>query len=671
MKIDFNGHPKKTPEELDAIYNDEHFLIIEEILESNKTYNVIFQDLLDILKYGFEYKEIRSRLVHYKFHPEDKEFKTMELRHLLSNLILWKPFIYMDKVELLDESFIFDFTKFSSGTLLEYINEKLLPINDDDFASKNTMIDDIYYSIIAIAHAFCLLIGNGVSIHNVYDLEKRIPEVHDIMYKDVDETLEPNEIEDELSRRTSRLIDIMKNDLPTEPGKDNDFRSSYASGAGIKPAQLKEFMIKIGLKADLSGNVIPVMINGSFLLDGLYKPSLFYINALSGRKALIAVKQGMGIPGAFAKKLCQVSTSSGILSQSGEMCNSVATVDYHILDDNFLSLLNGRFYYDSHGHLKCVDYKKDKDLIGKIVRFKSPATCCGKDGICKYCYGKLFDINSSLFSVGAIAALKESEPAQQGVLSTKHSQTTHSNQIKFSKGFDELFELESSEMSLKEDSDLDADLYIVLDDVIEEELDDKIFYYTYGFKIQDAANNDIYHIYEESEAKLYLNDQIIDQYKKLRDKSTPISLENFDETMSLFLVEVKNKELTEPIEIFKKLLNTNEHMGVRTVSEMCQKFAESLISMGQKYDLVHGELIIRGLLRKKSNILEFPDFSANGDPNDYQILRLDTALQYHPSALVSMPYGFLKRQILSTELYKKSAPSHLDTMYAPVLAKYV
>lgn len=667
MDINYVGNPTKDFDTLIKRYEDT-VLVISEIFELKTTYCIVLQELLDILKYKFEDPSIRKKIMKIKFNKKSKKVIDIELRHLVSNLIFWKPILNIDRPDLLDESYIFDFKDFSSSKLLEYIDTKIIPISDDDFHSKNGLIDDIYHGINAIAHGFGMLIGNGISIHNIMTLEEKYPEVHKIMYTDIDENLTPKEIEDELNDRTRRLIDIISNDTSID-GEFNDFKALYASGAGIKPAQLKEFMIKIGLKADLHGNIIPIINNGSFLVDGLPKPSLMFINALSGRKALIAVKQGMGIPGAYAKKLCQISTSSGILADDNEMCDSIVTVDYIIRDDKFLSLLDGRYYYDDYGKLQYLDYNRDKHLIGKQVRFKSPATCCGHNGICRYCYGKLFDINKSLFSVGSLAALKSSEPASQGVLSTKHSQDTHSVDLSFSEGFDKIFELDSSEVLLKDDSDLDSALFLQLDEVIEDSVDDTVYYYTKGFKVIDNDGNTIYNIVEENDSKMYLCDQLIHAYKK--NKKDLISLEAINDEEALFFIEVKSKELTEPIKVFNKLLNTNEHGGAKNISELCQLYAEALISMGLKYHLVHYETIIRALVRKKSNVLEYPDFTRAGDPNDWTLVRLDYGLQHHPSAMVSLPYGYLRKQLLSTELYKKKSASHLDPLYTRNLAEYL
>ena len=381
----------------------------------------------------------------------------------------------------------------------------------------------------------------------------------------------------------------------------------------------------------------------------------------------------MGQPGAFSKKLTYNSVTS-TLREDYEMCDTIATVDYHIKDDQFLKLLNGRYYYDARGNMLLLDYENDKHLIGKIVRFRSPATCNSEDGVCKYCYGHMFDINKGMASAGALASLKITEPIGQAVLSSKHSQSTSSNELKFSEGYDEVFETTSSMVTLREDSDLDADLYIRLNEVFVEEMDDSEFYYVTSFDLVDERGELIRRIEEASGAHFYLNDHLISMYKqklKTRSGDAIFSLDEIDDDESLFTIEVKNKELTEPLKIFTKILNTHEHMGATNISEVCQIFAEKLIQLGIRYELVHAEMIVRALIRKKSNILEFPDFSMGGNPRDYQIIKLDEAQMYHPSALVSMPYGYLRRQLLSTNLYEKTATGPLDPLYISKLSDYI
>lgn len=401
VEINYTDPPKKNLEELLSIYKLDRYLILDEVLESNRSFKVIFQDLIDILKNGYEIKEVRTRPIKFKFHSKDRKIHTLELRHFLSNLILWRAFIDIDKVDLLSPLYIYDFSKFNINTLIKYINEMILPVHDGDFASKNECVDEISYAITAIAHAFCPLFGVSLSIHNLIDLEKRYPEIHDIIRGDIPADLQPHEVEDYLTAHTNRLIELITNDP-----EDNDLKPLFLAGKNISNLQFREYLLHIGLKPDINGNTIPVLINDNFLHRGLTKPSSLYVNASAGRRSLMLTKLSMGIPGAFSKKLNAVATAPGILRQDNEMCESITTVDYIIRDKQFLKMLNGRYYYDQYGIMQILDGSADEHLIGKMVRFRSPATCASEDGqsICKYCYGHLYDINKELFSSGALAA---------------------------------------------------------------------------------------------------------------------------------------------------------------------------------------------------------------------------------------------------------------------------
>ena len=323
QEIDYYSPPLISWEKLKATYlNPKLVLVIHEIMKSEDTFTVIFQDLLDIMKYKFEIEEYRKKKIKIRFTSDENEKpRSIEIRHLLSNMILWRPFIEMDKVEMIGPDHIFDFSEFNVKALMKYMDEKILKDCESDFATQNSMINDICHSITNISHAFCLLMGMGVSLYDIHQIELRNPEASQIMHGAIDESLEPEEIERELSDRTSRLIDIIAHDKG-----NNDMKPLFASGSGIKPAQFKELCVKIGFKADLNGNTIPMLINSSFLMEGLNKPSYYYINAMSGRKAAILAKIAIGKPGAFAKKLSQVVTPTGYLSDTTEPCDSITPI---------------------------------------------------------------------------------------------------------------------------------------------------------------------------------------------------------------------------------------------------------------------------------------------------------------------------------------------------------
>ena len=281
--IDYYNRPGESLESLLKKYHPDMYLIMEDVLESKRNFRFIYQQLLDILKWGFEINEIRKRPIHFKFFKEDTKIHTLEIRHLISNLILWQSFIEMDQVSILNENFIFDFTKYNINKLLDYIDNKILPYHEGDFQSKNKTVDEICYHITAISNAFCLLMGMGMSIYDIIKTEEQCPEITDIIFGQIDTSMQPSEIEAELIRRTNRLIELFTQ-------HECELKPLFLSGNNISKAQFKEILVKIGFKSNINGQTIPVLIDANILVTGINKPSYMYIDALSGRKALLMSK---------------------------------------------------------------------------------------------------------------------------------------------------------------------------------------------------------------------------------------------------------------------------------------------------------------------------------------------------------------------------------------------
>ena len=670
ITIEYDGHPKKSFEELMSTYSNVYFFL-DDILKDKGSFEEVYQDLLDILKYRFEEKEIRTMPIHfYIHHGEEKDKKknlhTLQIRHFLSNLILWYAFMECDCYDILDESFIFDFKNASMDQITGYINDMILPnITDVDFHTQSRIIDEITHHMTAISRAFSPIFGLGVSVYSIIQAAKRNPEIDHLMHEKLDPNLQPIEIEAELDKRTSRLIDLFVQD------EDNDLKPLFQSGNNLSKGQFKEIAIMIGLKSDINGTTVPHLIDKNILVDGISSPSAYYLDAMSGRKSLIMSKTKMGEPGAFSKKATTAATAVQ-LRRDYLKCNTSKPVTYFIKDDKFLKMLDRRYYYDENGDLKMLNYKRDKDLIGHHIQFRSPCTCASRDGICAYCYGGLFELNKDLYSAGAYAAMKVTEPLGQRVLSSKHLQMTHSDPIVMSPEFDEQFELYSNDITMKSNAESDEELFIQIPEILKEETEDTVDYYCNSFNVIDFSGRVLYTIKEEGGAKLYLSDQLASMILKQKDRSKPISLENFDDDSSvLFNVEVKSQELTRPIKNINKLLNTNDRMGCNTIDEVLQMMAEQQLEAGINYNFVHMEMLVRSLIRKRSNVYEEPDFGPNGDLNDYVILRLNDALFKNPSPVISLSYGYLKKQLLSPEFYEKSASSHLDPLFVSKVSSII
>lgn len=667
MKIDYHGKPEESLETLLDKYNpSKMFLIIDDVLSDLRGYNLVLQQLIDIMKLGFEVEEIRHRTINFKFHTDDETIEQLPMNNFISNLIIWYGFAYIDRTDVMNKDYIIDFHQPNTSKLIvNYIEERMFPIFEGDFYAKNKLCDEIFHNIRALSSAFCLLMGMSISIYDIWRTEKMNPEISELIYGTIDPTLQPIEIEKELARRADRLIELFSK-------TDCDLKPLLVSGKNISKGQFKEMFVKIGMKSDIYGNTIAYLIDTNLVVGGLMSAAYQYIEACSARKSLMQQKKSMSEPGAFSKQINTLSTSPSILRKDYEICNSHAGITYHIKDDTWLRLLDKRYYYDIEGELQLLRYPEDRDLIGKYITFASPCTCSSKTGICRKCYGELFDMNKDLFSVGSFASTKASNPLGQIVLSGKHYQGSDSSPIVFPDEFYEVFELNSAGIGLSDNPTNEDELFLVLGDVQIEQDDDRDFYYVKSFMIVDNKGKTVYTISEDHGSNIFLSEELSKYYKKMRNPKLPIPLDAIatDDSTSIFQVEIKNKELTEPIKMIKRILN-KESTQSHTISEICQELAEGFIDIGIQINLVHIETIIKGLIRKKSNILEYPDWTRNGDPDDVCVIPVNNGLKSNPSPLISMSYGYLKQQLIAPELYEKDAPSHMDALWVRNLSEYI
>ena len=94
------------------------------------------------------------------------------------------------------------------------------------------------------------------------------------------------------------------------------------------------------------------------------------------------------------------------------------------------------------------------------------------------------------------------------------------------------------------------------------------------------------------------------------------------------------------------LINNAGHAGATTYEEMAQMMLD--LTIESKFDAtsVHGEMILRQLVRKPMNQQQRPNFERVIMPEDYVVLSVLTALKQNPSFSVSMSSSYLKYQLI-------------------------
>ena len=68
--------PPITPKEklFNTYFNPKLVLVMDEVLQDMESYTVVFQDLLDIMKYGFEIDNVRHQMIKIKFRKNSKKY---------------------------------------------------------------------------------------------------------------------------------------------------------------------------------------------------------------------------------------------------------------------------------------------------------------------------------------------------------------------------------------------------------------------------------------------------------------------------------------------------------------------------------------------------------------------------------------------------------------------
>jgi hypothetical protein len=251
-------------------------------METSEMYETFLKQIMNLIKASYTIRPCREYPIRFKFYEKDKKEFTLELRHFAINLILWNPFVELNELEVLDESFILDCNT-EIPTIENYINDKLITVLRE-YHVKNTTINyrisDVLYNLRRISIDFSLIMGLNFSAATFFDMYEQNDEIRDMMEITFDENLQPHDIEQKLSELQDREISIYRN----TPG--NPVGVLLNAKTGVKAKQFTEFTVSEGLKPSLEGVTIPKPIENSTLLRGLDRPSYLFLDAVGARKSL-------------------------------------------------------------------------------------------------------------------------------------------------------------------------------------------------------------------------------------------------------------------------------------------------------------------------------------------------------------------------------------------------
>lgn len=688
-----------------------NMFIISEVSHSKEEYENFLDTLLNNMHYGFEHEEFRNCQVTFKFRNDKKEdVKWMPYKTFIVNAIYWYPQVLIDPESLSDDLILseYELTHMNAKVQKSYFDHHYIKVYRGKEGLSGILHDCTYY-LRQVSTRFNKFMGLSMNIDVFMDLEKRFPEYGEIMRMKVDESKQPAEIEHDISEAAKRQVDIILNDT-----KFNTLKAIIQPNA-VKLKQLSEVHTLIGLKPDDQGRTMTRPINTNYITEGLNNIFYLYLEAVSGRTAAIINKTLMGVAGHLLI-LTAIMTASAKLDKVPSDCGSPNLIPVEVKNKQVLEKINMRKYKrPGQKEFKTIDFEEDEDLIGETIWMRSPVTCGCKNGkICKECYGDLWYVNKDLNSAGAYAAFVTMNPVVQGLLSAKHHQGTNSNMIVFNDGFDKYFAIDATDIIIRNDID-DVEAYtlvIKIDDIetTNDDVDDiealvsaattkrkrgkkstkkddddgdfgdddaiSLSYYTKKFYVVkyygDHQRQEFEVFSDVDEKELYMHNDFISRMTPTTDSEfgpvLTIGLDEIDMSEFIFMIELENNGVTKPMKEIEKLISNKYHEGCDTYESIVNKMIDLLISADIGVQAVHGEMIIRQLVRRSDNKLKRPDFSKLVMRQDYELMTVNTALKYSPSLSTSMNTSFLKYQLISmVETDEKEETSDFDQIFQRTL----
>jgi hypothetical protein len=162
--------------------------------------------------------------------------------------------------------------------------------------------------------------------------------------------------------------------------------------------------------------------------------------------------------------------------------------------------------------------------------------------------------------------------------------------------------------------------------------------------------------------KFFVNLKIIKEKEADYNQETDtyiVSAKVFGED-PVFTFQVKNNELTKSLEQIVDLIETVDHLGVKTYHEMATKFSDLILENGLAMDSVHAEMIVSNLVRDAETGKRL-DFSKKS-LDEYKLIRVTNSVMDAPLS-VSMAFERLDEQLVDLDTYEKDGVSLMDHLY--------
>ena len=149
------------------------------------------------------------------------------------------------------------------------------------------------------------------------------------------------------------------------------------SGARGSKADIRKMLVAVGLSINSAGEINDIILDPQ--IEGLKQTQFFHYTS-QAIQALYSKSTETAVPGYLARKISTI-TEPIVLSKDKD-CKSNKYLEVYVFDEDVLEALDGRVMNTG----KIIDAEKDKNLIHKKIKIRSPLYCKSVDGICATCW---------------------------------------------------------------------------------------------------------------------------------------------------------------------------------------------------------------------------------------------------------------------------------------------
>ena len=629
-----------------------------------------FNSIINILKDGIETPEVQSMMLHIVF--ENDTDLDLSIFDYTINLMFWQ-FCTIVNHPIWDVHVVFpeDITK-------KYIKEYIDNIFVDKYRKKLPFIElnqtiDAVIGKFRDLRQFQMYLANTLNLEDTIDLMNQYPEFNETVHFDTT-GIPLEDIKEAGMAATNKQIRYIKN-------SNHCLRDSFRTGEAISPKQYKEVAVNIGSKPDGQGSVFPHPIKHSFMNGGLQSAEEICIESSVGRVAQILQKTNVGESGAFARQLELNNQDTFLNPDPNYVCDTHNFEEITIENETMLNMYDLRYYRTNpNGIDKKLNAKKDKNLIGQRLFFRSPMTCASAargHGICYKCYGDLAYAEQEI-NIGQIAAEGLSSIYTQILLSAKHLLESLVIKMEWTKQFYELFTITFNTIALKENGTYRGYKLIIDDDIkSEEEIDDIEYnYYINSFIVRTPDGEDIKiktteadNIYIEPDFYQYI--MSVQPEDDNSDESYYVELNMVDlmDFPVLFVVQVRNNELSATMDKIKKLIDNKSIIESYDRNSILKEFITTNIQGNIKLNAVHFEVLLMNQIRAADDDLDVPDWTIPNAP--YKILTLSKSLSENRSITVRLQSNKVSKALSNPQNRFISKPSMTDIYFMEQPQEYL